>query len=93
MDWIRPKWTKYNKADSDRQINQIETLIRNSQRKILPNLKITYTQQLELKTQIKINQNNNNRDPLTKIDTQIRINKEKLRQLSFNKHLKTLKRC
>ena len=93
MDWIRPKWTKYNKVDSDRQINQIETLIRNSQRKILPNLKITYTQQLELKTQIKINQNNNNRDPLTKIDTQIRINKEKLRQLSFNKHLKTLKRC
>ena len=63
-------------------LTQIETFIRNSQRKTLPNLKITQTQQLELNTQIKTNQSNNNMDPITKIDTQIIINKEKLYQIS-----------
>ena len=63
-------------------LTKIETFIRNSQRKTLPNLKITQTQQLELNTQIKTNQSNNNMDPITKIDTQIIINKEKLYQIS-----------
>ena len=63
-------------------LTKIETFIRNSQRKTLPNLKITQTQQLELNTQIKTNQSNNNMDPITKIETQIIINKEKLYQIS-----------
>ena len=66
-----------------RPINQNWHPNQNQQRKILPNLKITQTQKLELKTQIKTNQSNNNTNPLTKIDTQIRINKEKLPNLKI----------
>ena len=43
----------------------------------LSNLKITQTQKLELKPQIKINQSNTKRDPLTKIETFIRNSKRK----------------
>ena len=48
--------------------------------KTLSNLKITQTQKLELKPQIKINQSNTKIDPLTKIETFIRIAKGKLYQ-------------